>query len=45
MDSSEGVVKNVISEKKMTFVNGIFKYFNEIYAIINYNILMPWRQN
>lgn len=29
----------------MTFVNAKFNYFNEIYAIINYNILLPWRQN
>jgi hypothetical protein len=29
----------------MTFINGKFIFFNEIYAIINYNILRPWRQN
>jgi hypothetical protein len=31
--------------KKMTFINGILIFFLEIYGIINYNILRPWRQN
>jgi hypothetical protein len=43
MDSFGPANKNRFRIKKMTFINGKLNFFNEIYAIINYNILRPWR--
>ena len=41
----KSLINNLFLSKKMTFINGILTFFLEIYAIINYNILRPWRQN